>query len=85
MRTVAPSPPIARGFDQLKYDEPSDAIDRPEAAISDDATSEATAETLHCSVGSHGESRNRLSQRAWPFLDTMRKARKSDADIIWGL
>jgi hypothetical protein len=69
----------------MKDDELSDAIDRPETAISDDATSEATLETLQCSVGSHGESRNRLSQRAWPFLDTMREARKSDADIIWGL
>jgi hypothetical protein len=69
----------------MKYDELPDAIDRPEAAISDDPTAEATAETFQCSVGSHGESRNRLSQRAWPVLDMMRKARKSDADIIWGL
>ncbi len=69
----------------MKDDELRDAIDRLEAAISDDATAEATLDTLQCSVGSHGESRNRLSQRAWPVLDMMRKARKSDADIIWGL
>lgn len=62
-----------------------DAIGRLEAAISDDATAEATLEALRRSTGSHHDSPNRLSQRAWPFLDMMREARKSDADIIWGL
>ncbi|CAB3776890.1 hypothetical protein LMG28614_00305 [Paraburkholderia ultramafica] len=61
------------------------AIGRLEAAISDDAKTEATVEPLHCSASNHSESRNRLSQRAWPFLDMMREARKSEADIIWGL
>lgn len=69
----------------IMHDELPGAIDRLEAAISDDATAETTIEPLHSSVGNRGESRNRLSQRAWPFLDMMREARKSDADIIWGL
>ncbi|MFT4069221.1 DUF1840 domain-containing protein [Paraburkholderia sp.] len=69
----------------ITHDELPRAIGRLEAAISDDATVEATVETLHCSAGNHRESHNRLSQRAWPFLDMMRAARESDADIIWGL
>jgi hypothetical protein len=69
----------------IVHDELPVAIDRLEAAISDGATAEATVEPLHFSSGNHRESRNRLSQRAWPFLDMMRAARKSDADIIWGL
>jgi hypothetical protein len=69
----------------ITHDELSHAIDRLEAAISDDATVEVTVEALHCSPGNRRESHNRLSQRAWPFLDMMRAARESDADIIWGL
>jgi Domain of unknown function (DUF1840) len=69
----------------IMHDELPGAIDRLEAAISDDATAEATVEPLHRSAANHRESRNRLSQRAWPFLDMMREACKSDADIIWGL
>jgi hypothetical protein len=37
------------------------AIDRLEAAISDDATTEATVEALHRSPGNRSESRNGLS------------------------
>ncbi len=69
----------------IMHDELPRAIGRLEAAISDDAAAEATLEPLHCSTGNQRESRNRLSQRAWPFLDMMREARKTDADIIWGL
>jgi hypothetical protein len=69
----------------IMHDELPGAIGRLEAAITEDATAEATVEPLHCSAGNHRESRNRLSQRAWPLLDMMREARKSDADIIWGL
>ena len=69
----------------IMHDELSGAIGRLEAAISDDATAEATLEPLHGPAGNHRDSRNRLSQRAWPLLDMMREARKSDADIIWGL
>lgn len=69
----------------IVHDELPVAIDRLEAAISDDATAEATVEPLHRSTGNPRESRNRLSQRAWPFLDMMRAAHKSEADIIWGL
>ncbi|OLL32213.1 hypothetical protein BTH42_07100 [Burkholderia sp. SRS-W-2-2016] len=69
----------------ISHDELPHAIDRLEAAITEDANAEATSEALHCSTSNQRESRNRLSQRAWPFLDMMREARKSDADIIWGL
>jgi hypothetical protein len=69
----------------IMHDELAHAIDRLEAAISDDAEVEATLEPLHRSASNQRESRNRLSQRAWPLLDMMREARKTDADIIWGL
>lgn len=69
----------------IMHDELPGAIGRLEAAISADAKAEETLESLHCSADNHQESRNRLSQRAWPFLDMLREARKSDADIIWGL
>ncbi|HEX7907420.1 MAG TPA: DUF1840 domain-containing protein [Paraburkholderia sp.] len=69
----------------IMHDELPGAIGRLEAAISDDAAAEATLEPLHRSAGNQRDSRNRLSQRAWPFLDMMREARKTDADIIWGL
>ncbi|PQV53141.1 DUF1840 domain-containing protein [Paraburkholderia sp. BL21I4N1] len=69
----------------IMHDELPGAIGRLEAAISDDATAEASHEILHRSTHDRRDSRNGLSQRAWPFLDMMREARKSDADIIWGL
>lgn len=69
----------------ISHDELTHAIDRLEAAITEDATAETTLEALHCSPSNQRDSRNRLSQRAWPFLDMMRAARASDADIIWGL
>ncbi|WP_321969084.1 DUF1840 family protein [Paraburkholderia tropica] len=63
----------------------SDAIGRLDAAISDDATVEPTLETLRRSPGTQHDSRNRLPQRAWPFLDIMtREARRNDTDVIWG-
>ncbi|MGF6485995.1 DUF1840 domain-containing protein [Paraburkholderia sp. JPY419] len=69
----------------ISHDELVHAIDRLEAAITEDAAAETTLEALHCSTSNQRESRNRLLQRAWPFLDMMRAARDSDADIIWGL
>jgi hypothetical protein len=69
----------------IGHEELPRAIGRLEAAISEDAAAAATVEGLHCSSSNRRESRNRLSQRAWPFLDMMRAARDSDADIIWGL
>ena len=69
----------------IMHDELPRAIGRLETAISDNAAAETTLEALHCSAGNRRESRNSLSQRAWPFLDMMREARKRDADIIWGL
>ncbi|MEX3789151.1 DUF1840 domain-containing protein [Paraburkholderia sp. BR14374] len=69
----------------ISHDELVHAIDRLEVAITEDAAAETTLEALHCSTSTQREPRNRLSQRAWPFLDMMRAARDSDADIIWGL
>ncbi|WP_233804961.1 DUF1840 domain-containing protein [Paraburkholderia sp. HP33-1] len=69
----------------ISHDELPHAIDRLEAAITEDAAAETTLEALHCSASNQRDSPNRLSQRAWPFLHMMRAARASDADIIWGL
>ncbi|WP_094782012.1 DUF1840 domain-containing protein [Paraburkholderia ribeironis] len=69
----------------IRRDELPGAIGRLEAAISEDVTAQAALEALHRSPGNQRESNHGLSQRAWPFLDMMREARKSDADIIWGL
>ena len=64
----------------ISHDELPRAIDRLEAAITEDATAEATLEALHCSSSNQRNSPNRLSQRAWPFLDMMRAAHASNAD-----
>lgn len=69
----------------ISHDELPRAIDRLEAAITEDAAAETTLEALHYSASYQRDSPNRLSQRAWPFLDMMRAAHASDADIIWGL
>lgn len=69
----------------ILHDELPRAIGRLEAAISDDAKAEMALESLQYSRERHHESGGGLSQRAWPFLDMMREARKQNADIIWGL
>lgn len=69
----------------IMHDELPGAISRLEAAIADEAKAEIVLETLQCSPGNRRDTGNGLSQRAWPFLDMMRAARKTDADIIWGL
>ncbi|EIM93861.1 hypothetical protein WQE_47529 [Paraburkholderia hospita] len=69
----------------ILHNELPGAINRLEAAISDERKTEAALEPLHYSPGRSVESGSGLSQRAWPFLDMMREARKQNADIIWGL
>lgn len=69
----------------IMHDELPRAIGRLEAAISEDVAAQATVEPLHCSADNRGEPRNRLSQRAYPFLDMMRAAQKREADILWGV
>jgi hypothetical protein len=70
----------------ILHNELPHAISRLEAAISDDEKAEVVLESLQYSRERRQESSGSgLSQRAWPFLDMMREARKQDADIIWGL
>jgi hypothetical protein len=69
----------------ILHDELPCAISRLEAAISDDKKAEIALESLQYFRERGQDSRSGLSQRAWPFLDMLREARKLDADIIWGL
>ena len=69
----------------ILHDELPLAISRLEAAISDDEKAEIVLESFQYSRERRQESGGGLSQRAWPFLDMLREARKQDADIIWGL
>ncbi|SEJ97499.1 DUF1840 domain-containing protein [Paraburkholderia diazotrophica] len=59
-----------------------EAIRRLEAAIEDDAQSGTVYETPTSRADHH---KSGLSQRAWPFLDMLREAKRQDADILWGL
>ncbi|OUL96405.1 DUF1840 domain-containing protein [Paraburkholderia hospita] len=67
------------------HDELPRAVSRLEAAISDDEKAGIARESLQYSREHRHESDGGLSQRAWPFLDMMREARKQNADIIRGL
>src|SRR3954463_13223990 len=69
----------------IMHDELPAAINRLESAITEDASAEVALEALHRSPGNRREPSNGLSQRAWPFRDMLREARKRGADIIWGL
>ncbi|MGF6532654.1 MULTISPECIES: DUF1840 domain-containing protein [Paraburkholderia] len=69
----------------ILHDELPLAISRLEAAISDDEKAEIVLESFQYSREHHQQSGSGLSQRAWPFLDMLREARKQNADIIWGL
>ena len=73
----------ARGV--ILHDELPLAISRLEAAISDDEKAEIVLESFQYSREHHQQSGSGPSQRAWPFLDMLREARKQNADIIWGL
>ncbi|MEX3934351.1 DUF1840 domain-containing protein [Paraburkholderia phymatum] len=66
----------------IVHDDLPAAIRRLEAAIEDDAQSGTVYET----PASHADhQKSGLSQRAWPFLDMLREAKRQDADILWGL
>ncbi|MDQ7978333.1 DUF1840 domain-containing protein [Paraburkholderia sp. SARCC-3016] len=66
-------------------DELPGAINRLEAAISDDDKAQAALEALHYTRDRNEDAGGGLAKRAWPFLDMMREAYRQNADIIWGL
>jgi hypothetical protein len=66
----------------IVHDDLPEAIRRLEAAIEDDAQSGTVYETPASHADHHKPG---LSQRAWPFLDMLREAKRQDADILWGL
>lgn len=66
----------------IAHDDLPEAIRRLETAIEDDAQSGTAHET---SVLQADRRKAGLSQRAWPFLDMLREARRQNADILWGL
>lgn len=73
----------------IQHDELSQAIDRLETAISEEAQADVALESLYHVPDAHGhtagEDHRGLAQRAWPLLDMMREASRQNADIIWGL
>jgi hypothetical protein len=70
----------------ITHDELPNVINRLETAISEDEKAAVKDDALHRSVHTgHHEHHAGLSQRAYPFLDMLREARKQNADIIWGL
>ena len=69
----------------IPHDELPGAISRLEAAISDDKKAERELDATHHARERHPLPGGGLSQRAWPFLDMMREARRQNADILWGL
>ncbi|MBN3753104.1 DUF1840 domain-containing protein [Paraburkholderia sp. Tr-20389] len=68
----------------IAHDDLPEAIRRLEEAIVDD---KQTAAAYEASVASNAERHQHagFSQRAWPFLDMLREARRQNADILWGL
>jgi hypothetical protein len=68
----------------IAHDDLPEAIRRLEAAIIDDKQTAAVHEASAASNGSHHQHAG-FSQRAWPFLDMLREARRQNADILWGL
>lgn len=73
----------------IQHNELSEAIDRLETAISEEAQADIALESLYHVPGAHGhtagEDHRGLAQRAWPLLDMMREASRLNANIIWGL
>lgn len=76
----------ARGV--ITHDELDAAITKLEAAIATDKQERAEHEG-HFHEGeddhAHHEQPVGLAQRAFPFLDMLRAARKEQNDIVWGL
>jgi Mg2+/Co2+ transporter CorB len=77
----------ARGV--IAHEELPHAIERMEAAISEETHAETALESLYTVTGTHrremDDAYGGVARRAWPLLDMMREARKHNADIIWGL
>ncbi|MEM5338409.1 DUF1840 domain-containing protein [Paraburkholderia azotifigens] len=70
----------------IARDDLPEAIRRLEAAIVDDKQTAAAYEAAKASsAGHHQHQHAGFSQRAWPFLDMLREARRQNADILWGL
>ncbi|CAB3767941.1 DUF1840 domain-containing protein [Paraburkholderia humisilvae] len=72
----------------ITHDELGDAITKLEAAIVTDKQERAEHEG-HFHEGEEGHDRHEvpigLAQRAYPFLDMLRVAKKENADIVWGI
>jgi hypothetical protein len=68
----------------IAHDDLPEAIRRLETAIEDDAQTAVVHETSVSSNVDHAHQRG-MSQRAYPFLDMLREARRQNADILWGL
>ncbi|CAD6510614.1 DUF1840 domain-containing protein [Paraburkholderia sabiae] len=68
----------------IAHDDLPEAIRRLEAAIVDDKQTAAAHEASTASNTGHHQHAG-FSQRAWPFLDMLREARRQNADILWGL
>jgi hypothetical protein len=68
----------------IAHDDLPDAISRLEAAIIDDKQTAAAQDTSASSHAGHHPHAG-FAQRAWPFLDMLREARRQNADILWGL
>ncbi|CAG9219523.1 conserved hypothetical protein [Paraburkholderia tropica] len=76
----------ARGV--ITHDELDTAIGKLEAAIAIDKKDRAEHEG-HFHEGEEGREHHELqpglAQRAFPFLDMLRAAKKEDNDIVWGI
>ncbi|MFP6557173.1 DUF1840 domain-containing protein [Paraburkholderia sp. B3] len=72
----------------ITHDELDVAITKLEAAIATDKKERAEHEG-HFHEGEEGHDHHELpvglAQRAFPFLDMLRAARKEQSDIVWGL
>lgn len=64
------------------------ALDALQAAIdADDAVRRAAAENDDEAAQAEAAARDRISlrQRAWPFVDMVKRAQSGQADIVWGV
>ncbi|WP_043200876.1 DUF1840 domain-containing protein [Paraburkholderia acidipaludis] len=72
----------------IMHDELDAAITKLEAAIATDKRERAEHEG-HFHEGEEGHEHHELpvglAQRAFPFLDMLREARKGQNDIVWGI
>lgn len=72
----------------ITHDELDTAIGKLEAAIATDKKERAEHEG-HFHEGEEGHEHHELppglAQRAFPFLDMLRAAKKEDNDVLWGI